>query len=803
MADEIKGYERQYAQSPMQVAPPSGYGELGRAQAASAKVFEKAFKDMALQKAVETGTLEALEGKTEGKSLPPAFGATQSAYNDAVSNIEARRAVIDYSKRAHQEFLNASNPAKFNAGSPQGFMRRLKDAQATYEANLRPEARAKAGLFMEQVNADLETKMLGRAIGHQNAVTKQKYADDVADLKKELRTAIVSGDDANAVLLKQQLDKTIGDYSKVNGDIARRAPREKKKIEEEMRVSGAIGDYLEASREGTEADYMKQYFQNGPDKDVGFDEWQHTMSQMLQTASFENRMTGEAQQQTMMSIEQSIKDMFTPGGGGQIVSRQDIIDIPPEELSTTNKMKMLSFYDNQMSKQNKAIIEKLGDMRQFAEGRGAAVPKARVDDYFQNAVDGMQNAQEGRPVSLLQMANSILGQSAFPTTGMQGVPTNTNVKKFDSIMKAQLMNRDNPAAVAEAAAVWKYVTQTNESPGLVKLDGDSLAIAALTSELSLGSTMTPEQAAQAALTQVLDKDEPKIKAARQRYDSQVKKNVPSYFKEVFGTSPAAFTDDAALATFEDVFRNTYMQSNSESAALVAAKTAMASWGTSEFGPDDMVMNHPVEKEYLIAQIGNSATNQLAIKMQEIMNRNPDLGIKWLNNYKIDIRNLTDEDKVFGRLALQGGLLSNKGVEVVVNGHRSNVYTITDTTSGLATEGKYRYYLFYRDKLGNLQPILDEGSPFGTATWTPQELSEYAPEIAKERDSERMQKIYKQIRKNQIEGMLEAKKDELNWAQRLGSFMLTGAIMGGMEKVDGYDIESLEKQFEEGKKGKDK
>jgi hypothetical protein len=275
----------------------------------------------------------------------------------------------------------------------------------------------------------------------------------------------------------------------------------------------------------------------------------------------------------------------------RIITTDEQVNAIPD-ISVAQKYELQDYLLKSNAAANNQSLKIAQAQKDIQNGTPGAISAGTKDVMF-DAANNQQAQVTGKPVSLFDMANNMMGLSQFPTSGMQGVPLNTNSPKFDSILTTQLTSGD-PVLMAQAGLAVNHIISFGH-PNMVNLSGQALAVASKFNTLITGTT-PPEEAAVLVNKEVLHATDTDVAERRERFRRNLlgvnritgRSKLNDYFAEDFGTEAKDFETDAAFQYYKQMFAAQYIYSNSEDAARKAAKYSMRSWGTSKYFPPGLV-----------------------------------------------------------------------------------------------------------------------------------------------------------------------------------------------------------------------
>lgn len=788
MAIEQSPMSRQISLPTQNVSTGNGLSQLSNATQAIGQLVTERINEVAIGKAAIQGASDVQEGRQPEKLALPFTKATK-AYNDAVSNTEARRMVQSAEQLINESLTNSKNPATFNRGTPAQFHSQLEGIKSGILENARDENREQIREALDRLTAHASLNMLQHSIEFDNRQTKFDMQKDISGLLDVRRNAVIAGDAERVAGIDAALEQSIGDYSTMNAEIARIAPYLKEDIAKHKAIDSVLAGYSDALHNKTTEKYLYNLAENK--ENLPFDVWQEAVKAVVSLDQTESRLKNDVNGEQWAQADAGIDN-------GSIQSLADIDNY--QALTSVQKIKLNHKLELKQAAQFKQGAQLITAQQNILSDRPTWNSADTKNKMFKSQVEAKQQ-QTGQPVTLQDMGQIVLGQSEFPASGIPGVSMGTNVPAFDSILQGKLTS-GNPTDTAQAALTFQYMVDTKGQPGSVNLTGDALTVATLFGELYQGGT-TPEEASELAINAVLNAKEPEIAQRIERFNKTLAHVNPSTgqnaltdkFKDAFGSKPQAFVSDQGFKLFTDIYRAHYISSNSEEGAFKATKYAMQKWGTSKYFDKGYVGQPVPEKEVPIASIANAFPNQIVSNVQGYINRtnaareaHPDLGIpviEWADPKQTITGNESENDKVFKKMTL-GNL-----PRIKINGHETDVVLIPSATSRLG--GGVSYLLGVYDQFNNLNPLKDVTNGVDqVARFAPKDLSLWAPEVATQQDDAAIRKYAQNT---------QAKEDDIGLLLPIQGLAMSEKYLQYVEKRKRNSSEERLGQILESLKGK--
>lgn len=790
MAIDQQPMSRQITLPATNVTTGTGFTQLANATAQISNLVTERLNDVAISQAATQGESDVQNERQPNKLALPLNKATK-AYNNAVTDTEARRMAQSADELINESLARNKNPATFTRDTPAKFNAELEGIKSGILQHTRDENREKVREHLDKISAHASLDMLKHSMEFDNAQTNFEFKQEMIQLYDQRRDAVIAGNNQRVAGIDEQMDKVLSDYSAMSAVIARMAPYYQKDIAKQKQIDAVYGGYAQALHEKTTPKFLADLAENK--QNLPFNVWQEAVKGVVALDQTEKRLNNDMNAQQVAQVELGIQN-------GTIQNEEDLLNYDitiPQQLSA---MKALNKKQAELMKQGAQYITA---QQNILTDRGTWNSADTRNKMFQAQINNMEQAT-GKPATLQDMAQSVLGQSQYPASGMTGIGMGANVPAFDAAMSQKLTSKD-PMMTAQAAMIYNNMVNTQGKPNSINLTGDALAVATLFNEINTGGT-TPDQAAMQAIDTVLNAKEPEIAQRIERFHKTLEKTNPqtgqqdvmrSKFKDAFGLAPQAFGSDQAFRVFKDTYRANYLSSNSEESAFNATKYAMRAWGTSTYFDKGYVGQPVPEKEVPITNIGHAFPNQIVSNIQGLINRtnaareaNPGLNIpviEWADPKQTITGTESEQDKVFKRMTL------GSHPRIKINGHETDVVLIPSGTSRLG-EG-VNYLLGTYDQFNNLNPLKDvSNSVDQVARFSPKELSVWAPSVASDQTDKDLRSVALKIQQKEAQSV--DKKD----LEELDSQNPAWQVILGLASTDDYRqyIEKRKSQSNEGR-----
>lgn len=822
MATNQEPISRSILPSTQQVTSGTGFTQLAEATTQVGKLLTDKATDVLAERAAIQGAQDVEEGNQPEKLALPITKVTKS-YNDAVARTEANRMVMSAQNLINEALVNSTNPATFTRETPAQFNATLEGIVSGTLQNTRDENRAYISSKLNEMSANASIKMLQHSIDFDNKQTEFDMKKDISGLLEARRSASIAGELDRVEGIDAALESTVKDYSEMNAEIARIAPYLRQEIEENKIIDNVLNEYTHASTRGEQAQFLNEFAKNKDN--IPFNTWQKAAEAMIGLQTTEQKLSHEVNAQQFQQAKGAIDNQT-------LNDVDDLLNLP--DLTVTQQIQLMNHLETRDRQQFKSQEKILQAQNHIIRNQSAMISSDIANSMFQDAQKRFEQAT-GRPMTLTDMVESATGKSAVPVSGLPGTPLGRDVPAINAQMKNQLTS-NNPVLIREAAEVFNNVVNVDNNDNAINIDGRALDVASLFNTLNQGQE-DPNALAIEVRNTVMNLSEKDYNTRVDYFNRHFntsprtgKSELDIKFKNITGVNPQLFKTDAAMNFFKAEYRLSYLNSNSEEAADASVKYKMRSWGTSKYF-DDGVVSQPVpEKELNITQIGNTFDNQYRMTIQDIINENEQQRtqqglnvpkIEWQepSEQHIDLQNLTDEQKVFGKLGIskQREKLASVGQyarpQIKVDGRPTEVFLVPSPESRLGE--RVQYALFYKDKFGNQQPIADISSPTGVAMFSPDSLQNFAPRIFEEKFQDQLKQAAMKIQRAQAKQELNQITDIglLDNLPFAGSLMSTSKLLKDPDRSkeifrklfseDSFELEQILRQKIQGDRRADK
>lgn len=747
-----------------QVAAGTGLTQLSNAAGAISQALNERITDVAVSEAAQLGA-EDVENNATPDSLARPFTKATKAYNQAVTDTESARLLQSAHTMISESLINNQNSATFTRETPAKFNSEIEGIKSGILQNARPENREHIRQGLDKLTAQASLNMLQHSINFDNQQIKFDFTKDITGLLEERRNAAVAGDTAALANIDAALQSSVSNYSTMNAEIARKAPYLIQDIQKHRLIDDVLGGYAEALHDKTTGKFLSNLAENKDN--LPFTVWNDAVKAVVALDQTEKRLKNDVNAVQVEQVSLGIEN-------GSIQNAGDIANY--NELTVPQTLSFMRKLDAKQAKEFSQGNELITAQQNILNGRPEFNSASTRDKMFKSQIQSLEQST-GKPATLVDMSQSVLGKNAFPASGLPGTGVGTNVPAFDSVMQGKLTGGDI-MSTAQAALVYNDMVETQGKPNSINLTGDALAVATLFSTLNQGGT-TPEQAAELAINTVINAKEPQIEERATRFHRTLEHVNPyngfsplqNKFKDAFGTTPAVFKSDEAFNVFKNTYRAFYLSSNSEEAAEKATKQTMLAWGKSKYFDDGMVGNPVPEKELPITQVGNAFPNQIVANLQGLINRtktaresNPKLAIpviEWADAKQTITGNESEEDKVFKKFTL------GDKPRIKIDGQETDVVLIPSPSSRLGN--RINYVLGVYDKFNNLHPLEDPTNRIdGAARFMPQDLNTWSPKVANAKSNELLREAASNVlAEEKKQDAYELDRASPNWQTNFG------------------------------------
>jgi hypothetical protein len=736
------------------VSSGTGLTQLASATSAVSQLLTERINDVAIGQAAIEGEQD-VQNERQPTSLAYPFTKATKAYNDAVSNTEARRMVASAEELINESLANSKNPATFTRDTPAKFKAEIDGIKSGILQHTRDENREHIREALDKLTAHASLNMLQHSIEFDNKQTNLDMQQDITRLLEVAKNASIAGDTERLSGAYAAIDSSLADYSTMNAGIKRIEPYLRADIEKHKQINAVLGGYSEALHNKTTPKFLADLADNK--EKLPYNIWQDSVKAVVALDQTEKRLKNDINAQQVAQVDLGIEK-------GTIQDASDLLNYTELTVpQTLTAIKNLDKHQAKLMKEGSDLITAQQNILRNTPTWNSADTKNKM---FKAQIQAME-AQTGRPATLADMEQSVLGQGQFPASGMPDTPMGTNVPAFDGTISQHLTGKD-PVMTAQAAMVYNDMVNTKNSPNSINITGDALAVANLFNELLTGGTTTPEMAAEQAINKVLNASEPEVAARTERYHKTLEKIDPRTgknklmlkFKDAFGVDSQTFGADQAFKLFSDTYRANFLASNSEEGAFNATKYEMRSYGTSKYFDKGFVGQPVPEKDVPITNVGNAFPNQIVSNLQGFINRNnaaraahPELNIplvEWADPKQTINFTESEQDKVFKKMTI------GNRPRLKINGHETDVVLMPSATSRL--DNSVNYLLGVYDQFNNLNPLRDPTNTVDqVARFRPQELSTWAPALATKQTDDALRNVALKVRQQETQTDVEELK----------------------------------------------
>ena len=495
-----------------------------------------------------------------------------------------------------------------------------------------------------------------------------------------------------------------------------------RELESNNKTSLLTGQYIEAETLGKGPEFLRDVALNPEQFNLNLSEAETLAKNIIQVKNFKDQATQDYYAYQGAQVEADI-------ASGKLSNKVDLLDYDLDPMQVLR-------YEAAIDRSTRENASKTAKFRQaqidITAGQSGGIDKSVISQMTDNAW-GQTQAELGRPLTLIEKADSIVGgPTAYPASGIDGVGLGTNDPSFDRTVSAALTSTD-PQAMINGYDVYQYMHVTRGQPNTLNLSDDALrAAVAMKSLIQAGAD--PVRSAQKVTTAVLEINETGIKERLDKFSTTMQDRLPSAFKSAIGADPDKNTQIYGM--FIDNVRVNYANGLDFDEAVEVTQKTMSNYGTSKYFPPGLVGQ--LAPEETLPRVALEFDNQLAGAVQEGINNGwsgaGGVPIEWADKSDhIDLNLLDPEDWVDRPLpavslgAAKGCIgLQTKLPEIKIGNHKSPVYLIAGQRVRYGDNGRPAYQVGYIDKVGQLQPINDGRGPNLAATFSPVDISIYAP-----------------------------------------------------------------------------
>lgn len=754
---ELGVIERQVATPNVSIGSSNNaLNRMGEATQGLGNLLAGALSDQAVYQSALAGEEAAAQGKAPKKLMMPLNKAT-AAYNKAVIETEARQLVTEGTSLLSQAYVNASNPATFNAATPAQFDAQSQGIVEGILENTRPENRTMVAQNLAEVVIKAKAQMLGHAIEYDNKNTVDSFKRDQALAMAALDEAYQTGGPEAEAAAKKNIDDIYNNYATINESIRLMMPTLKKELDDRIKENRVIGEFLFASNQGKGEEFISN-FATREQPGLTQAEKYAALNKLI---NLNNQIESAINYTRVVDKQEIINNIDNPLGISGITSLDQLeSSVKYQTLTPLQQAQVIGHFihvQNSKSTDQAKINEAL---KEISNGRAGAVEKSTIDKMFLQVRNEMEQSN-GRTLNLVEQFEIVKSLQ-------------TNVSNFDKLVSNKLLSQDQ-ASTLEAAQLYATAALQNQD-NLIHISGDAAVVAQkLATQINSGSPPTPDFVKN-TIDLVLKKTDARISERSTEVNKVWTKNGVGYYKDVFGKAPDAFSDNGAYKVFEDTFKNYYVSAATPEEASRLTRDAMREWGADPYFEDDVINQFPPSKELPMAASTYAVHNQIAIAFDDIAknyNRNIKVNdknetrkpMKFANNVTLPEK-LNQVDMLEKPLGVEKLTLADLEIPLVesnsmmlpvwveVDGVKSQLKLQSCPQTKASPNKGLVYGLMAQDKFGVYQQLRDDRNNDGLAYVVLQDLNQLVPQLYKKQGDERLIEAYKKAQIKQEEARIE-------------------------------------------------
>ena len=696
--------------------------------------FSRAVSQVGQAAATERASIQGRLAREAGETgnLAPSITGPTSAYNEAFRNADARILTRTGLDLLSQAAVKANDPANLNLNS-------LAQYESTAEGTIdgilseaRPETR---GIVEESL---LKAATAGRNKIEQsvqrlnNKIVNNEFRTQYNTLKEDFYSAGLEKDEEKKADIRLERALLFKDFAPLSADIAATILGLGDEFDEIEPKANLLGGFIEAQAQGRGDEYRSTFAQSN----VQGMRVQDKLDLISEMSKISNTVKAAQASSQALSIEKIETEIDNPYSKDHISTQGELEDSPDYQDLTALQQQRLSHKlitaNGQALRQGQKFAAAQEDIK---NGKAATVDKNVINDMFLSAVQAVE-AQTGEKADLATQFNIV---RRFQT----------NAPKFDALMTDMLIGGD-PVLALQAGSLFAAATIAKQSK-FINLSGDAATIAEkLTTQLNMTANPTIKTV-EGVLKQVLERTAPQVEERTQAATLALTQNGASYYKDMMGVEPDAFSDNGAFAVFKQTFQNAMIRDSTPEEAVRITRNSMRAWSTDPWFVDGQVNIGAPGKMLPMSEGTQNVRNQAIVAFKAIMDRynaeiTSDSGLlpmSFVEDFEIPDK-VTPTDWVFRALdaqVIKGDIADfvhpgpidvvSSGVMVNVNGVVSELKFQSGAIT-LATPGKgFTYGLLAQDKFGDYQQIPDPGSDDGLGYLVAEDVDVKAPSILKD------------------------------------------------------------------------
>ena len=690
-----------------------------------------------LEKDLPIEQIEPVEGGFNPLSLSKWGKAYDRSYNELDKQLIAFKA----DEALTEAFANLSRPESVGPGITKSYNEEASKIIDAYVQSAAPGNRTDLMVKLTNRARNNEFRLAETEASHNRAQIKSQLDMTVQRLSDELDMAAQQNDVMKIAYIANEFENNIVSQQNLGFISPEEAKHKKEVVASQARKSLIVGQWTDAEASGKGPEFLADVALHPEKYDITINEAQGAVETILRVKNFQERATADYYTLQGLKVESDLS-------AGLITNP---LELGEYDLTDKQVLKYEAAINNNNAKLAKQEATVTNARLAIESGQSAGLDKKVISSMTNEA--WLATADDlGRPLTLMEKSQSITGSpGARPASGIPGLSLKTNDPGFDRIVNAALTSRD-PNAMISAYQVYQDMVITKDQPNTLKLGNDELRVA-ITMKSLINGGVSPDIAAQRAIESVLDKDEAGMAIRIKEFNKQQPlEKLPGAFRDTFDVD--SDQNQQIFGDFVTQVRVNFAHGMKFDDAVEATKQNMRAYQESKYFVPGRIGQLAPEKNLPI--VGYEFDNQFAATLQNIINNGGTgaggVPIEWANpEDAIDLATLQPENLIeeplpavsYGSKNLFGNevgkpesnLFGNKNLtsvsrtrlpEIKIGDHVSPVYLIAGDRVRYGDNGRPLYQLGYKDQVGNLEPLTDGRGPNSAATFSPVDITKFAP-----------------------------------------------------------------------------
>lgn len=754
MAKELQPIERQVSTPQVNAGNNTAYAQMGEATSKISNLLAEQLSNQAAYQSGLAGQQMALEGRAP-KNLAFPFTKATAAYNDAVVKIETNQLVTEGRNQLLEAYAMMADKSKFNEQTPAIFKARIEGIEQGILEAARPENRAAIKEGLSPLLSRVQFNMLNDSINYDNEKVLNSLKLDLDKAEKIRQEAYLTGNKSAIAEANRNIGDILENYRKISKQVEDKLPEITQKLNESAIIAQEVSSYMAAREAGESQKFLAGFAKNKPE---GLTIEQHFTALQKMLAMQSTFDSAESANQSL--AKQLIQnDMNNPYSPNYINSLESLQAHPGYGvLSPLQQQQIFGAFLQAQSEENKRSEKITGALAEISYGRAGAVDKGTINEIFDSRLKQFEQIT-GTQANLAQQFNMVQ-------------ELQTNVKRFDSLIKAKLTSMD-PLQVLEASQVYATAVLADKE-NLIDLSGDAETIAQKMVTLLEGTNNPSEESIKSVINQVTKlKTDAEVKSRYDKATATLTERGPTLYKELFDAKPDPFMDHGAYTVFKTAYLNAFDRAGSEEEALRIVKKEMRGWNKSPWFKDNVLGQGAPELENPLSNGTYNIRNQLVVAVDYLVRENNKQVTPKNGKYKMKLlgapipEKFSPDEFVFKPLGYKdtagttaqtavGPIATREDsffptetpIYVEVDGHKSKI-SIDSNRQTRATDGTWSYGIFYQDREGVYQQFKDPKSHDGLAYVTIKDLDKIVPSVFENQENKRLKGLLEKTRMRQL------------------------------------------------------